>query len=457
MRLLASPLLAALALSAALAATGCSKDNPNFCEGVGCDAIDAAIDSPIDAPVVGCDQNPGLCTGSDLNCVLDVCRDCDPANNQQDADCTEAAAPICGANNDCRSCTAHAECAKGVCFNGTCPDNVLFVAPTGNNAGGNQCTDVATPCQTLTHAIATRTPPINGDIAANRRFIRLLAAADYPEPGAVTIDDRAVWIIGPAGADRAVIDRSGNGPTLVILNGAEVRLERIGVYNGANNAMADGITCAGSTLTAHGIEVHSNEGTGIVSDSCQLTLNACVISNNVEGGLSVIGGRAVIVNNTIVGNGGSISTFGGVYLAPSVDATSVVQSNTVVNNISSTVTESNGIDCRINGLIARNNIVFGDGSRPRVNGVCTHHNTLYGPTDPGLALGVANGNQLVVTDSEFKFQDPGARNYHLRIEQPPSVAKDKGSATGIAPEAMTDLDGEARPQGTADVGCDEIP
>jgi hypothetical protein len=449
-------IFAAALLAAATAA--CETKNPNACtdgdQRPECTGLDAGIDA-----VEGCTDNPGLCTLEE-DCLNDVCVDCTSANDRQSADCTDPAAPVCGTNRDCRACAADVECDSNLCDHGACAPvgQVLFVRPDGDAAPANECTNPATPCKTLTQAIA-KVPATGGDAGANRRFIKLMAIGTYTEPGVVIIDDKTVAILGAplAGTDRSLIDRSTNGPSLDIRNNADVRLERLGVVNGTANSSAHGIICSTSTLVATGIEIGNNSGVGLNADSCQLTLNASLVIRNAAGGIFVTGpARAVVTNNIIVDNGTSTaggSDFGALTITGTVLQSSVIQSNTAIGNEAITG-QPDGIDCRVATITARNNIITGDATKARVAGACMHDHTLYGPDDPGGRLGTGNGNMLIPTEAMLEFVNPAMRDWHIK---PTSFAKGLGTTTGLAPEAMTDLDGQPRPQGAPDVGADEIP
>ena len=446
----AARVVAVLALAAS--AAGCEKDNPNFCAGDD-PRPECNVDArPIDARE-GCTANPELCA-ADEDCLDNVCVDCTGADDHQDADCTDPAAPVCDVSRDCRACAADSECDSDFCDQGACaPENsVLFVEVTsGSDSGDNTCASKASPCRTLTHALS-KVPPTNGAPAQNRRYIKLLTTGTYAEPGMVIIDDKTVVIVGapPTGGNRSVIDRSTMGQTMEIKGQAHVRLERLAV-NDANGNAAKGIECKESaTLLADGIEVANNSGIGIVGDPCTLILRDSVVTRSAGGGVSVTNGRVVLVNNVIVDNGGNTSSsFGGLRLDVGVDPTSVVQSNTVAGN---NAMATDGITCLNDTITVLNSIVFGDGLKARIAGTCIFDHTLYGPDDPGALLGTARGNMLVPNMAAFMFRGPA--DYHL---DPGSIAKGKGTVTGLAPEAAKDLDGQPRPQGAPDVGADEIP
>ena len=69
-----------------------------------------------------------------------------------------AAQPVCGDDNNCRLCEHDQECASGACdVNGTCvePANVLYISPTGTDAGG--CVQTQ-PCKTVQFVEGLATP-----------------------------------------------------------------------------------------------------------------------------------------------------------------------------------------------------------------------------------------------------------------------------------------------------------
>ncbi|HVK77483.1 MAG TPA: hypothetical protein VM734_29455, partial [Kofleriaceae bacterium] len=105
------------------------------------------------------------------------------------------------------------------------------------------------------------------------------------------------------------------------------------------------------------------------------------------------------------------------------------------------------------GLVARNNIIFGNVGRPRVNLAdtnCVFTHTLYGPdgTVPG-------GDNLIVTDV-LAFMFNSVTDLHIL---PNSVAAGKAESMNLTIDTMVDFDGDRRDPGSAslDVGADEIP
>ncbi|HRC58727.1 MAG TPA: hypothetical protein PKU97_22545, partial [Kofleriaceae bacterium] len=127
-----------------------------------------------------------------------VCVECTP---ESAAACT-GQKPICGADNVCRACTAHADClASMVCLpDGSCgiEDQVAYVANGGTSA---TCAKSA-PCNTLTAAILLGKP-----------YIKVASGEPVKDTKTTTIDGKVVTILADPGAR---LDREGDGPILEI-------------------------------------------------------------------------------------------------------------------------------------------------------------------------------------------------------------------------------------------------
>lgn len=335
------------------------------------------------------------------------------------------------------------ECVSGFCFHGGCaPEGtVLYVRPDGMD-GANACTSATAPCRTVAQALSL--VPSAGGSPTNRRYIKLVAAGLYAESVSLAIDDKHAVVRGPAGEAEAVIAPADN---VRIANNSNVTLEHLTLQR----QNAGGIICSNSVLTVDGVRVVDSSTTGIRAEPCELTVRASVIAHNAGGGVYAEAQRVVLVNNVIVDNGGILSSFGGIRVSGLLQG-SVVQSNTLVGNRAATG-QVDGIDCNAVSLQLRNNIVFGASGRSRVGGNCAHDHTLYGPDDPDGRLGTTNGNRAIPDDAAFRFVATARDDYHIGAG---SVANGAGTTTGLAAEALTDLDGEARPRGACDVGADEV-
>ena len=119
-----------------------------------------------------------------------VCVECTP---ESAAACT-GQKPICGADNVCRACTAHADClASMVCLpDGSCgiEDQVAYVANGGTSA---TCAKSA-PCNTLTAAILLGKP-----------YIKVASGEPVKDTKTTTIDGKVVTCLlytSPSPRDR---------------------------------------------------------------------------------------------------------------------------------------------------------------------------------------------------------------------------------------------------------------
>lgn len=466
--------LAVALVSLALLAPGCNKTNPNFCEGDQC----AAVDAPLDSPPVTCSgtgpdpscpaANPvcvaGECTGSctsDTDCAgrpaaervcltsTGACVGCDEVDEQVDPpmsaedECPAPMMAVCdGGSHTCRPCEAHGECVSGVCDAGRCaPDaEVVYVAPTGSD-GGN-CGARATPCLTLNEAI--------DKVQATAALDYILLLPSATPYAARSNTDRAdfdavdVLVVGYG----AIVNRNGTGPVLDVRGGSNVRIEGLEVSNATGVGTGSGIVVADSSLSLFEAKVQNNAYRGVnVTSNSTLTILRSRIMSNVGGGIFLGEGKATIVNNVVAGNGHLLSSqFGGMSLNLT-QTPNVIEFNTVVSNAAPAGT-ADGIACVPSTVVARNNIVIGAPTSPRVSGTCVHTFSLFTPADapPG------NGNMLVADQSMYMFTP----DFHINDG---SVAEAKAEGAGLSGESLVDIDGDERTLGgtTVDVGADEIP
>lgn len=285
-----------------------------------------------------------------------------------------------------------------------------------------------------------------------------MTVGDYAWPAEVVVDARTVVVHGapPSGLDRSTIERSGAGDVLVISSGANVRMEHL-VVTGATGGGSTGVTCLDdSALDLEDVQIDSNTGLGLLVGACMFVIRDSYIGGNGGGGLSLRRGRAVVVNDVIAGNGTSGPAgmdVGAMFVGSMIGTDSVIEPNTIIANHAAD-SQADGLDCRVAGLTVRNTILTGDATKLRVSGTCTYDHVLYGPDDPMGRLGTADGNMLIPSTTDLQFVNAAGRDYHIKSN---SFAKGKGTSTGLAQEAMTDVDGDVRPQGAADVGIDEIP
>ncbi|MEJ7599243.1 MAG: choice-of-anchor Q domain-containing protein [Kofleriaceae bacterium] len=425
-----SCLTVAVGVAVGLAVTGCK--NENYCEGNpnnDCRLHDA--------------DGPQACTGNQ-DCaggqtpVCDVtgsmtCVECLP--NQADA--CSGTTPACGNDHACRGCTAHAECASSdVCLpDGSCADEgtVAYVDPEGTD--NSNCTN-ATPCTKVDKALATTRP-----------YVKFTGTTDAG--ATVVIENQAVTLLAdPQGK----LTRTNNGLLLEVRGASQVSIFDLEV-GGASGLQGIGISMpAGNTsmLQLTRANVSGNAGGGIFTSGGTLTVTQSTISGNAGGGVSISNAQFDLTNNLIVQNGGPASLIGGINLA-SVSGTGAhrLDFNTISAN-AGTSTVNSGVNCGIVGaaIIFTNNIIYGNtvsGGGKQVGG-STNCSATYSNIGPDATPGPGNINL------DPLFTNAAQGNFHITPASPAKNAADPAATLAV------DVDGEARPQGSArDIGADEIP
>ncbi len=214
------------------------------------------------------------------------------------------------------------------CAAGSVQPSVLYVAQVGSDTS-NVCVDPATPCATLSHALAlpgagSTTIEVTGTIHDSVTI-----------PVSVTITGAEA----PAGQP-AVIDNNGSGGSVLYIPnpGESVDLDDLTLtagstpYGGGINISGpgDSVQVNDSTITGN---TASDGGAGIQDNGSNLTVADSTIADN-NGGLgggiySTNNGTLSIMDSTIADNHGSNG--GGIYIAGG--QLSVVQSTLVGNTI----------------------------------------------------------------------------------------------------------------------------
>jgi hypothetical protein len=367
-------------------------------------------------------------------------------------DCTSASEPVCGMDHVCRACMADAECASGVCDEGTgacvAEAAIVYVA---TNGGGAVCTR-AMPCATITAGIAA--------VDATRRTI-LVAPGSYTDR--VTIAAKSFALVGHG----AAVSASTAGEVIDVNAGSiAVTIEGLRVHDGLG-AVGTAIRCRDSggtpTLTLVGVTLDRNGGAGIDATRCNVTVTGGTISGNngagisantatltVEasrildnngGGVVTSGGGMISIRNSFIAKNGDLSgAVGGVRL---VEPTSLVfEFNTLADN-GTMAGFAAGMQC--SSLMPRtlsNNIIVGPSSDQVSSAAnCTFTYTLSNETIAGT------GNATTAPT----FVNAATNDYHL------TAASAGIDAADPAATLATDIDGQSRPQGPrADIGADEV-
>jgi len=385
----------------------------------------------------------GVCLSSTGDCV--TCDESDvqaPPGSAED-ECPTPSMAVCDAESRaCRACEAHTECASGVCDAGTCVavENVVYLSEGGRDAG--DCLSPETGCITLQYAI--------DKLTNSRKYILLLptpiAYRANVDDNAATFRNRNAYIVGYG----AVLRPKPNvdAPVIRLESGALV-VEGLTIER-AEYGSGSGIDSY-APLDLRSVTLRDNSRFG-VSSAASLRITRSIVAGNRQGGIWVSSGTYQITNNMITTNGGLEAVFGGVNITTALGAGNRLDFNTIAFN-SAHMSFPDGVSCVSAGLVARNNIIFGNVGRPRVNLAdtnCVFTHTLYGPdgTVPG-------GDNLIVTDV-LAFMFNSVTDLHIL---PNSVAAGKAESMNLTTDTMVDFDGDRRDPGSAslDVGADEIP
>ena len=403
-----------------------------------------------------------------------VCVECTP---ESAAACT-GQKPICGADNVCRACTAHADClASMVCLpDGSCgiEDQVAYVANGGTSA---TCAKSA-PCNTLTAAILLGKP-----------YIKVASGEPVKDTKTTTIDGKVVTILADPGAR---LDREGDGPILEIRSPTtDVKIYDLEITgaSGATGADAIILTPNGGTpkLTLTRVKITGNQGLGISASGGALTISQSTLSGNTNGGISISGGALTVSQSTFSGNANGISINGGALaisrstLSGNANGGISITGGTfdIVNNfffsngglgssvgglvISTTQNAANRLEfnsfnknqtqdgigpsvhCVAGAFTARNNIMSGPLSQAaHFGGTCQH---AYSVATPGT-LPPGTGNVA----SNPMFVNTTTGDLHLSAASPARGMADPASA--LTGPAAVDIDGQPR-TAPADIGADE--
>jgi hypothetical protein len=244
----------------------------------------------------------------------------------------------------------------------------------------------------------------------------------------------------------ATFDPTTDGvPGFHVRGNSDVTIDGL-VIRGATNTGGYGIRCeSGSTLELDRSEVRANDASGVLSQSCPLTMDRDLVADNLGGGIALSDAGFRISNSIIVRNGdvgAAGSSFGGVSLfTATATAPQQFEFNTVAENQAGTAAVTNSMICSTSDpTLARGNIVYsGFGGGALVSGNCSF---TFSDVDGG-ATGAGN------IDMDPLFADAVTGDYHITETSP---CRD---AAGAAAAPAVDYEGDARPDGAADIGADE--
>jgi len=442
-------------LPACLGLLACYRTNPNYCPGAlhdNCLNVDAApppcsSDQQCTAPLSVCalgGSGPGVC----VQCTI-----------MEPAACTDKT-PVCGADDMCHACTAHAQCESNVCLaDGSCATetDVAYVAQGGS---GSACSKAA-PCATLAQGLQRTTPYVKltglvkdtQTTTISGKTVTLLAdpgakldrdgdgpilqvQSTGPATSVDIFDLEITGATGTSGADGIQLTASGGSPSL--------NLTRVTIDGNQGN----GISASGGTLTATNATISGNQGNGTSTSGSALTVARCTISSNTGGGVSITNGTFTIVGNVFYDNGSDMMPIGGVEISTAQNAMNRLEFNTFYRNKTQDG-QGTAIQCSAGNFTAKNNIMSDNGTltnAEQVGGSCKH---AYSIARPGTLPAGTNNSA-----ADPLFVDPAHGNVHIQPTSPARHAADPTSdLTGIASH---DIDGDLRVS-PADLGADQVP
>lgn len=463
----------AVVLTAAIGvALGCSsilgdKINPTYCAA-----------HPTDADCRTAFPDAGGCTTS-AQCMspLAVCATdrmmCVQCTSAEPAACV-GTMPVCGNDDACRKCSAHAECPSNACLpDGSCGDDtsVAYVDPAGVSTMSPSCTK-ASPCKKVSDAIKTNRPFVKLQGTTNERVVLTSTNVTFlADPGAKLTDTMNGILLQIDGSSQVAIydlEISGasgaNTPGIAVQPGstATVTLTRAKLSGNAG----PGISVSSGAVTISGSTISGNTGPGISMSGGMVAVSQSMISGNTGPGTSASGGTLDVSRSTVASNNGggiltsataftirnnfiyrngntTMASSGGVG-AVGIVAPSVLEFNTIVDNLASGDTLSvGGVLCDRTGFAAPSNLIFrntgGAAGNVQTLGACGFGNSF-----------VSAGTGAVDNTPMFAHPNSTPFDYHLTPASPNTIVDAAGPCTGV------DSDGDTRPVGPAcDLGADE--
>jgi hypothetical protein len=257
---------------------------------------------------------------------------------------------------------------------------------------------------------------------------------------------RAVSILGRGSAS---IETNAAGPVVAITGASDVGLYELALSGGATTGSGDCVmTSTTGTVTLEQMALSGCQRNGVESSAGTVLIDRSEISGDMEGGVSVVttGFRitnCLIHDNGTGGNSATSSSFGGVHVETSPNATDTIQFTTIANNHAK-MNFVGGVLCEVqsNSLVFSNDIVSTNDVASGLEtggGACTY---TYSDFNPATAAQDGNGNLAL---------DPKLDGSFKLMTGSPMI-----DAAGSNPSIVIDFFGDARPQGSGwDIGADE--
>lgn len=406
------------ALLAVLLLFGCNQSNSNY-----------------DADARACTTDQACSGTAKPVCLDETCVQC--TAEKLDACTTEK--PICGGDNSCRACSAHAECAtsKACLPSGACGDAAQVAYVAAGPAPGGNC-DQATPCRTLEAALLTGRP-----------FIKVLPGT-IKDNKPTLIEGREVTILAEKGA---ILDRDGDGAILEIRgrSGTPTKVE-IHDLEITGSSTGDGITISPNgnppLVVLNRVKIYNNQGVGVLAIGGKLNVYRSRFNENSNGGISLMNTDFSIIGNFFYNNGGNNRTTGGISINTNENAANRLEFNSFYLNQSQN-NQGVAINCNAGAFVARNNILFNNttGSNTlQAGGTCEHQFSLIEPGAMPIGANNFAGNP--------KFSSATPSELTLAADSP--ALKKADPTSDLRGEALIDINGDLRIALPADIGADQV-
>lgn len=332
----------------------------------------------------------------------------------------------CVACTEDRACIGNTASTETICLsNGGCADEdeVAYVATDGTD---NTACTFASPCTSLTKALAT-----------TKKYLRVYG--NFTLTGPLTID-RTVIIYGASDAS-TTITRSTAGPIFAISGTGTVELNGLAL-TGATGANGDGIAISGTPkVSLYRVDLLNNAGVGVRNGEASLTVTSSLIVGNTGGGIASGSGAVRLENNFFVDNGAPTANGGAINLGSNA-AANVIRYNTFANNVGS----PRAVSCGGTAVRLSSNIFAGPA--PQVSN-CTTAYSLFSAQPGALGSNDLVGDPLF-GPTTFTSRSRDTMNYY-RI-QPGSPAIGKGEDV----DNNQDFYGDSRLPPPRDIGAAEF-
>lgn len=414
-----------------------------------------------------------------------TCRACSPTQPSDDTACRNGhpGTPRCGPGGTCVPCLVNTDCPdkvlKPACRNYACgPCQQATDCPSFICSTDGSCAQVAEvafvnnkngSCQGTGHQGTLDDPhcsiqdAVDATVSGGKALISVAASTRSYDPVAIRSASIAskIYISGASSELGAVVIQGNNGEPAIYVASPPGKTISVNLRNldlvGVSPTTRNVVECeAKGELSLTSSRVHDSGLNGIVSNDCQLTIDAVRIYNNAKTGLLVTGATyPYSISNVIVWrNNATGIAFGG-------SSTGTLRFATVVNNGIPGNDKPAGIDCGAGQNAVDYSIVFDNFARPP-----------GGTSYTDLQLSGCKLNQVVTNDTHaiegtmvtridfINASGSSADQMDLRLKADSTpnhdCCIDKVTATGLISH---DVDLQKRPSptgGAADIGAFEV-